>query len=142
MVDIRQPIYITDTIDAINVPEVATVAVTKAAPDVALEAAVPEVSAATSQDSGTNKDTSKATYPIVTPVLVVHDTKWYKEYFVLSIDINGAIPDRDFGIRTPVGEVITRNSDNSNKYSQFNYLLFMFPPEEIKLIVSLTNFRL
>ena len=58
---------------------------------------------------------------------------------VSSIDINGAIPDRYFGIRTPVGEVIIRNSDKPNKYSRFDYLLFMFPPEEIKLIVRLTN---
>ena len=70
---------------------------------------------------------------------MVHDTKRYKDDLVSLIDINGAIPDIYFGIRTPVGEVITRNSDKPNKYSRFDYLLFIFPLEEIKLIVRLTN---
>ena len=58
------------------------------------------------------------------PTVVVHDTKWYKDNLVSSIDINGAILDRVFGIRTPVGEVITRNPDKPNKYLRFDYLLF------------------
>ena len=41
VVDLSQPISITDTIDTINVPRVATVAVPEAAPNVAPEAAVP-----------------------------------------------------------------------------------------------------
>ena len=58
------------------------------------------------------------------------------------VNINGEILDKYFGIITPVGEVITRNSYRPNKYSRFNYLLFMFPLEEVKLIVRLTNFQL
>ena len=72
-------------------------------------------------------------------MVVVHNKNWFEDNLQASIDINGAIIDRDFGIRTPVGEAITRNSDKSNTYSRFNYLLFMFPPEEIKLIVRSTN---
>ena len=111
MFDLRQTISIPDTIDMINVLEVATVAVPKAAPDVSPEAAVLKVSAATVEDSGTNRDTSQETDTLGTPMVVVHYTKWYKDYLVSSIDINGTIPDRDFGIRNPVGEVITHNSD-------------------------------
>ena len=35
--------------------------------------------------------------------------------------------------------MITRNSDKPNKYSRFDYLLFMFSPEDTKLIVRITN---
>ena len=114
VIDLRKPISVPDTIDAINVPGIATVAVPEAAPDVAPEAAVPQVSAATGEDSGTNTDKIQATDPLGTPTVVVHDMKWYKDDLVSSVDIDGAIPNRDFGIRTPVGEVITRNSDNPN----------------------------
>ena len=66
MVDLRQTISIPDTIDAINVPKVATIAVPGAAPDVAPETAVPQVSVATGEDSGTNNNKSQATYPLGT----------------------------------------------------------------------------
>ena len=89
VVDLRHPIYITDTIDAINVPEAATIEFPEPAPNVAPEAAVPQVSAATGEDSGTNTNISQATYPLVKPTVVVHDTNWYKEDLVSSIDING-----------------------------------------------------
>ena len=135
VVDLNQPIPILDAIDAINVPEIVPAVV----PDEAPEAAAPQVLATTGEDSDTNTEVSQVIDRLGTPTVVVHDTKWYKDDLVSSIDINGAIPDRDFGIRTPVGEVITRNSDKPNKYSRFDYLLFMFPPEEIKLIVRLTN---
>ena len=77
MVYLCQTIYIPDTIDAINVPEVVTVAVNKAAPDVATELAVPQVSAATSEYSGTNTNTSQANDTIGPPTVGVYDTKWY-----------------------------------------------------------------
>ena len=128
VVDICQTISIPDTIDAINVPKVATIAVSKSAPSVAPEAAVPKVSATTGEEIGTNTNTSQATDPLSTTTVVLHDTEWYKDDLVSSIDINGSIPDRDFVIRTPVGEVITHNSENPNKYSLLNYLLFMFTP--------------
>ena len=96
MVDIRQTISIPDTIDAINVPKVETVAVSEAAPNVAPEAVALQVSSATSEYSSNNTNTSQATYHLGTPKLVVHDTKWYKEDFLSSININVAIPDRDF----------------------------------------------
>ena len=121
VVGICQTISIPDIIDAINVPKVATVAVPVASPDVAPKAVVPQLSAATGEDIGTNTNTSQVTDPIGTPTVVVHDMKWYKDNLVSSIDINGAIPHRYFGIRTPVVELITRNSDKPNKYSRFGY---------------------
>ena len=103
VVDLRHPISIPDTIDTINVPNVVTIAVNKSAPDVASEAAVPQVSASTGEDNGTNTNTPQPIDPLDTPTVAVHDTKWYKDNLMSSIDINGAIPDRDFGIRTLVG---------------------------------------
>ena len=78
VVDLCQPISIPDTIDVMNVPGVATVAVPEAAPNVAPKAAVPQVSSATGEDSGTNTNTSQETDPLGTSTVVAHDTKWYK----------------------------------------------------------------
>ena len=105
VVDIRQPIPIVDDIDAIDVPEIVHAVVTDEAP----EEAAPQELSTTSEDSDTNFELSQVIDCLGTPTVVVHDTKWYKDDLVSSIDINGAILDRDFGIRTPVGEVITRN---------------------------------
>ena len=77
MVYLCQTIYIPNTIDAINVPEVVTVAVNEAAPDVATEISVPQVSASTSEYSGTNTNTSQANDTIGPPTVGVYDTKWY-----------------------------------------------------------------
>ena len=123
--NLRQPIPIVDAIDAIDVPEI----VHAVMPDEAPEEEAPQALATTGEDSDTNSKVSQVIDSLGTPTVVVHDTKWYKDDLVSSIDINGAIPDRYFGIRTPVGEVITRNSDKPKKYSRFDYLLFMFPPE-------------
>ena len=109
LVDLHQPVPIPDNINAINVPEVATVAVPEAVPKLAPEAAVTQMSSSISEDSGTNTSTSQATDPIVTHTAVVHDIKWYKDDFVSSIHINGEIPDRYFGFRTTVEEAIKRN---------------------------------
>ena len=71
VVNLSQSIYTPDTIGAINVPKVATLAVT----NVALEEEVPQVLASTVKESRTNTDTSHATDPLGTPTVVVHDKK-------------------------------------------------------------------
>ena len=76
-----------------------------------------------------------------TPVVVVHDTKWYKDNLVSKVDIYGAIPERNFGIRTLMGDMITHNSDRQHKYSRLDYFLFMLSSEEIKLILRLMNYQ-
>ena len=75
VVDLRQPIYIPDTVDVMNVPEVSTVSVPEVAPDVVPKVAVPQVSAATGEDSDTNTETSQTIDPLGPLTVVVHYTK-------------------------------------------------------------------
>ena len=115
-----------------------------AAPEIAApEVATPEVAAhEVVADRDTDTEVSQVINRLGEPTVEVHDTKWYTDDLISSLHINGAIPTRDFGIRTPVGEMLTRNSDRAKKYSRFDYLRFMFPPDEIDLIVRLTNIQL
>ena len=71
-----------------------------------------------------------------------HDAKWFKDDLLTTIDVNGSVPNRDFVIKTPIGEMITKNSDRQCKYSRLQYFQFMFPPDEIDLIVKVTNDQL
>lgn len=141
VVDLRQPNPIPDAIAVRTVvpdeaPEIA-------APEIAApKVASPHVLATACEDNDTNIEVPQVNDRLGESTVEIHDTKWYKDDLMASLDINGAIPTRDFGIRTPIGEILTRNSDRPDKYSRFEYLRFMFPPDEIDLIVRLTNIQL
>ena len=47
------------------------------------------------------------------PAVTVHDTDWHGDDRAARSPINGLFPERDFSIKTPVGETITRGSDRS-----------------------------
>ena len=45
----------------------------------------------------------------------------------VRILIKGLVPERDFKIQTPVGDVITHGSNSIHKYSQLDYFLLLIP---------------
>jgi hypothetical protein len=56
--------------------------------------------------------------------------------------MNGIVPKRSFCARTPIGDKLTIGSDRGRKYSRLDYFLIMYPPEQLRLIVSETNKQL
>ena len=120
MIDLRQSNPIQDSIIVcIVVPDEAPEMV---APEIAAsripvpEVAEPQVLTTACKDSDTNIDVSQLNGRLGEPMVEVHDTKWYKDDLIASLNINGAILTRNFGIRTPIGELLTRNSDRMKKY--------------------------
>eukprot|EP00978_Attheya_sp_CCMP212_P020223 scaffold57618_cov57-Attheya_sp.AAC.1 len=55
------------------------------------------------------------------------------------LPMNGPIMERDFAIKTPIGDTITRSSDKNGIRSRLDYFLLMFPPSELTLITTLTS---
>jgi hypothetical protein len=73
------------------------------------------------------------------PTTVAHDLKWYEDDAKCRTDINGAVPIREWGVRTPVGDVIGERSDCAFKISRMDYFLLMFPPSQLTLMHRLMN---
>ena len=48
------------------------------------------------------------------------------------------MPQRGWSIRTVVGQSLGSGSDNWKALSRLNYILLMFPPDELATIVTLT----
>jgi hypothetical protein len=58
------------------------------------------------------------------------------------LPINGPLMERDFAIKTPIGDTITRSSDKNGVRSKLDYFLLMFPPSQLTLITTLTSEQL
>jgi hypothetical protein len=58
------------------------------------------------------------------------------------MDIGGRFSQRDWTIRTVIGESLGPRSDTSKSYSRLDYFLFMFPPDQLSTMVTLTSERL
>ncbi|EEC46907.1 predicted protein [Phaeodactylum tricornutum CCAP 1055/1] len=83
-----------------------------------------------------NKNFSEAE---AVPAAVAHGTKWYEDDEATLNGTNGSVPIKDFGISTPVGEVLGPNSDIGGKYSRLEYFLLMFPPKQLTTMCQLRN---
>jgi hypothetical protein len=73
------------------------------------------------------------------PVVTVHGTDWFKNDAATKLPVNGPIMDRDFAIKTPIGDTITRSSDKNSIRSRLDYFMLIFPPAELTLITQLTS---
>jgi hypothetical protein len=73
------------------------------------------------------------------PAVTVHGTNWFKNDAAMKLPMNGPVMDRDFAIKTPIGDTITRSSDKNGTRSRLDYFMLMFPPAELTLITQLTS---
>jgi len=100
-----------------NLPIPDTITIQAVVPEEPAEKSAPEIaSPEVEADRDTDTEVSQVINRLGEPTVEVHDTKWYTDDLISSLHINGAIPTRDFGIRTPVGEMLTCNSDRGKKY--------------------------
>jgi hypothetical protein len=70
------------------------------------------------------------------PVVTVHGTDWFKNDAATKLPMNGPMSNRDFAIKTPIGDTITRSSDRNGTRSRLDYFMLMFPPAELTLVVT------
>jgi hypothetical protein len=74
------------------------------------------------------------------PDTVAHETAWYEDDEACLMAMCGAVAFREWSIRTVVGgHALGPKSDTGKLMSRLDYFLLMFPPDELSLIVTLTN---
>ena len=57
----------------------------------------------------------------------------------MKLPVNGNYHFRNWAIKTRMGYMLGRGGDHQNSYSHLEYFLMLFPPEQLQLILQLTN---
>ena len=77
-----------------------------------------------------------------TPVVVSHETAWYRNDVATRQPLNGPIAPKQWRLLNPVGDAITDGSDLQKSIARLEYFLLMFPPAQLELMVRETNLSL
>ncbi len=77
-----------------------------------------------------------------TMVASVNNTNWYHEPSVLLHEINGPVRYREWGVRTPTGDVLYPGNNSDERYSRLDIFLMMFPPRQLDHMLKATNDQL
>ena len=56
-----------------------------------------------------------------------------------KLPLNGNYNFHHWAIKTRMGYMLGRGGDHPNSYSHLEYFLMLFPPEQLQLILQLTN---
>jgi Transposase IS4 len=77
-----------------------------------------------------------------TPVATEHGVDWYKDDVATRDDITGPLVEREWHFGMHSGNIWSDGSDPGRQVSRFDVFLQLFPPLQLRLIVTLTNERL
>ena len=69
----------------------------------------------------------------------VHDQEWFVDDPAMKLPVNGNYHFCNWAINTRMGYMIGQGGDHQNSYSRLEYFLMLFPPEQLQLILQLTN---
>ena len=69
----------------------------------------------------------------------VHDQEWFVDDPAMKLPVNGNYHFCNWAIKTRMGYMIGQGGDHQNSYSRLEYFLMLFPPEQLQLILQLTN---
>jgi len=90
------------------------------------------------QRRGQNEDENNG----VQPVQTAHGVDWFINDAASKLPMNGPVPYREWGVRTPVGDLLRKNSDTTRTFSRLDYFIFMFPQDLLGTMVNETNVHL
>jgi hypothetical protein len=76
------------------------------------------------------------------PTFVAHDTEWFSDDIATQYPINGITQPRQWGLKTPIGDILTSGCDVRRTLSRLDYYLLMFPPNALTTICNCTNLNL
>ena len=85
----------------------------------------------------TNNNTPLAQHTEV--AATVHDQEWFVDYPAMKLPVNGNYHFCNWAIKTRMGYMLRQGGDHQNSYSHLEYFLMLFPPEQLQLILQLTN---
>ena len=75
------------------------------------------------------------------PVATCHGQQW-RMPIDPRIPTNGQSKPISWGFRTTLGEVFGAGSDARKEYTAYDYFMMMFPSDQLKVMLDLTNFAL
>ena len=73
---------------------------------------------------------------------MVHDQEWFLDDPATKLPVNGNYHICSWAIKTRMGYMLGQGGDHQNSYSCLEYFLMLFPPEQLQLILQLTNNKL
>ena len=77
--------------------------------------------------------------PLPDAAAMVHDQEWFMDDPAMKLPVNGNYHSRNWAVKTRMGYMLGRGGDHRNSYSPLEYFLMLFPPEQLQLILQLTN---
>ena len=77
--------------------------------------------------------------PLPEATVMVHDQEWFVDDPAMKLSVNGNYHFRNWAIKTRMGYMLGQGGDHQNSYSHLEYCLMLFPPEQLQLILQLTN---
>ena len=77
--------------------------------------------------------------PLPEAAATVHDQEWFVDDPATKFPVNGNYHFCNWAIKTRMGYMLRRGGDHQNSYSRLEYFLMLFPPEQLQLILQLTN---
>ena len=77
--------------------------------------------------------------PLPEAAATVHEQEWFLDDPVTKLPVNGNYHLRNWAVKTRMGYMLGRGGDHQNSYSRLEYFLMLFPPQQLQLILQLTN---
>ena len=90
-------------------------------------------------DENNNNPIASNNTPLPEAAAMVHDQEWFVDDPATRLPVNGNYHFCNWAIKTRMGYMLGRGGDHQNSYSRLEYFLMLFPPEQLQLILQLTN---
>ena len=103
-------------------------------PTVAVARETPPLTTKNNDTVIANNDT-----PLPEVAAIVHDQEWFVDDPVTKLPVNGNYHSRNWAVETRMGYMLGRGGDHQNSYSCLEYFLMLFPPQQLQLMLQLTN---
>ena len=106
-------------------------------PTVAVTRETPPLTTENNDTVIANNDT-----PLPEAAATVHDQEWFVDDPATKLPVNGNYHSCNWAVKTRMGYMLGRGGEHQNSYSRLEYFLMLFPPEQLQLILQLTNNKL
>ena len=106
-------------------------------PTVAVARETPPLTSENNDTVIANNDT-----PLPEVAATVHDQEWFVDNPATKLPVNGNYHSRNWAVKTRMGYMLGRGGDHQNSYSCLEYFLMLFLPQQLQLILQLTNNKL
>ena len=77
--------------------------------------------------------------PLPEVAATVHAQEWFVDGPATKLPVNGNYHSHNWAVKTRMGYMLGQGGDHQTSYSSFEYFLMLFPPEQLQLILQLTN---